>query len=239
MREKWNYLIVLVGVAVLVTGCGGGRTLGVNIDSISRPDSVGKLSYLLLPGNKDTDPSNLQYQEFAAYVFRALTLRGFSQTESLENADVVILLAYGIGNPLSHQYTYSIPVWGQTGYSSSTTSGTVRMYGGYGTYSGETTYKPTYGITGYSTQVGTYTTYTRWVILDAYDVETFKLENKLNQVWRSSLVSTGPVGDLRQAFPIIIAASTSYLATNPGKTVKVKIKEQDPMVAKIKGVEPK
>jgi hypothetical protein len=196
---------------------------------------MAKRSYALLPGNKDTSPGDLQFREYATYVHRALAARGLIQARQLEDADVIVFLSYGIGDPRTHYYTYSLPVVGQTGYSSSTTVGTLSTYGGHGTYSATTTYTPTYGITGYSTHVGSATTYFRFILLDAYDLETYKREKQLTQVWRSTITSTGSSGDLRRVFPVMVAASTRHLATNTGQRIEIVVDEDSSAVRHIKG----
>ncbi len=238
MYRSRTLAIVLAAFTTLLAGCAGMQPtqFNVNLDSISRADSSSKRSYLLMPGNKDTNANDLQFQEYASYVHRALAARGFVQAEDFDSANILLFLSYGIGNPQNHQYTYSLPVWGQTGYSGSTSYGTLNTYGGYGTYSGTTTYTPTYGVTGYTSNVGSYTTYFRFIVLDAYDVGTYKREQKLDQVWRSTVTSTGSSGDLRRVFPVMVAGVYNHLASNTGQRVGVTLDETNPAVALIKGV---
>jgi hypothetical protein len=185
------YLSIVLGV--LVAGCATARQTQflVQVDSLARPESGSRRSYILLPGNMDTSVGDLQFQEYATYVHRALATRGLLLARSFEAVDVVVFLSYGIGDPQIHYYSYSLPVWGQTGYSGSTTSGTVSTFGGTAAYSGTTTYTPTYGITGYSSHLGSATTYFRFILLDAYDLERYKRDKELTQVWRSTITSTG------------------------------------------------
>jgi hypothetical protein len=178
----------------------------------------------------------LQFKEFATYIHRALLAQGFTKAESLERAEIAIFLAYGIGDPQEHSYTYALPVWGQTGVSSSTTFGTLKTYGSFGTYSGTTTYTPTYGITGYATQVGTYTTYFRFMLLNAYDLDAYKKENKLSGVWKTTATSTGSSGDLRRVFPILVAASKQYFGLNTEQKIEILLEETSPAVIEIKGI---
>jgi hypothetical protein len=225
-------------VVVLLAGCATPRVQG-GIDSLARPDASSIRNYILLPGNKDTQPADLQFQEYATYIHRALAARGFVHATNFETADLILFLSYGIGDPQTHQYTYALPMWGQTGYSGSTTSGTVTRYGNYGTYSGTTTYTPTFGVTGYTAQVGSYTTYFRYFLLDAYDLNAYKRDQKLSQVWRSTVTSVGASGDLRRVFPVMVAASADHLATNTGQKVNFALKEHDPSVSQIRGDRPK
>jgi hypothetical protein len=237
MREPRRFVRCLVVLGVLLAGCATtpqAQQFLVRIDSLARADSLNKRVYVLLPGNKGTNVGDLQFQEYAAYVHRALAARGLIHGSRIDTADIVVFLSYGIGDPQTHYYTYSLPVWGQTGYSGSTTSGTVNTFGGYGTYSTTTTYTPTYGVTGYSTQLGATTTYFRFIVLDAYDLDAYKRDKKLAQVWRSAVTSTGTSDDLRRVFPIMVAGSAHYFGTNPGRKIEIVLDENHQAVRYIK-----
>jgi len=125
-----------------------------------------------------------------------------------------------------------VPIYGQTGFES------VTIFGGsYGT-SGTTIYSPTYGIRDYKTESGSYTTYFRFMILDAYDLDAFRERKEVIQLWKTTATSTGSSGDLRQVFPILVAASKYYLGSNTGKKLKVIVQENDKVVLEIKGISP-
>lgn len=206
-----------------------------SVDSIARPDAAAKKRYILAPGKKDVEIVDLQFQEFASYINQALTENGFIKSPTLQEADVVIFLTYGISNPQTYQYTYSLPTWGQTGISSANTYGTISSSGNSATYSGNTTYTPTYGVTGSTTHLGTIITYTRFLLLDAYDVATYSKENKMNHVWETHVVSAGPSNDLRLVVPYMVAAMKQYLGTNTGRKVEVTVLEDDPAVQILRG----
>ena len=140
------------------------------------------------------------------------------------------------GDPQEHQYSYSIPTWGQTGVSSSYTTGTISSYGGYGSYSGTTTYTPAYGITGSTTHIGSYTTYFRFIVLDAVDLDEYKKSKKEVQLWKTYVTSSGSSSDLRRVFPILVAASQQYFGKNTGQKVEVNLDEEDERVTEIKGI---
>lgn len=237
MRLKNIFLASLfVGVAFL-SGCAGMQPTRFvsNVDSLAQADAVAKKRYVLLPGGKGVDAGDLQFQEFAAYVEKVLSEKGFVKAATFQDADVAIFLAYAIGDPQTYQYTYSIPTWGQTGVSSSNTYGTVSSYG---TYSGTTTYTPTYGVTGATTHVGTDTVYSRFLFLDAYDAPTYMKEKKMTQVWKTSVVSTGSSGDLRLVVPYMVAAMKPYLGTNTGRKIEVQVPADDPAVQVLRGGQP-
>ncbi|MCG9712099.1 hypothetical protein L1D29_04620 [Shewanella insulae] len=231
MKKK---LLVLLAVVILA-GCATTPQFHVNVDSISAPGASKKTEYILLPGLKDVNEGDLQYQEYASYVERALQSNGYTKATNFQDADIAIFLAYGIGEPENHQYTYSLPTWGQTGVASSNTYGTVNTYGNTATYSGTTFYTPTYGVTGSTTHTGSYTTFFRYMFLDAVDLDEYRKTKKEKQIWKTTVTSTGTSGDLRQVFPILVAASKPHIGTNTGKKVNVILKEADQRVMEIKG----
>lgn len=245
----YNGLIItlLLGVVVL-SGCATMRppTYLVQVDSIGN-DSENK-TYILLSSNKDTKTDDLQFKEYATYLNRALQARGFVPAKNIQEANVAIFLSYGIGDPREHQYTYSLPIWGKTGISSSTTYGTsntygsLNTYGNYGTYTGNTnststtTYTPTYGITGSVARSGSYTTFFRFMLLNAIDLDEYKRSKKEIQLWKTTVTSSGSSSDLRRVFPILVAASKNHIATNTGKKLQIKLLEKDAQVMAIKGI---
>ena len=230
----FSKIVLICFVIVFLSGCA--TFFHVSVDSISSPEAESKKRYILLPGLKNMEPTDLQFKEYAAYVERALTSRGFVKANNLEDANIAIFLVYGIGNPQENIYSYSLPVWGQTGASSSSTFGTINTFGNTATYSGTTTYTPKYGITGFMPIVGSYVTYFRYLVLDAVDIDQYKQTQKIVQLWQTTVTSTGRSGDFRLVFPILVAASKPYMGTNTGKKVEIRLTEDDQRVVEIKGI---
>ena len=227
--------LIFILIVIFLGGCATTPEFHVNVDSISAPAASSKTRYLLFPGVKGVNEGDLQYQEYASYVERALSSKGYVKASSFQEADIAIFLAYGIGDPETHQYTYSLPIWGQTGVVSSNTYGTVNTYGNTATYSGTTPYTPTYGVTGSKTHSGSYTTFFRYMFLDAVDLDEYRKTKKEKQIWKISVSSSGSSGDLRRVFPILVAASKPHIGTNTGKKVKVSLKETDKRVIEVIG----
>lgn len=241
MKSNIFITVILAAIFSSLSGCASMQptSFSVSVDSLASPEAKAKKRYILMPGGKGVDASDLEFQEFSKQVEVALTEQGFTKASEFNQADIAIFLAYSIGDPKTYQYTYSVPTWGQTGVSSSRTYGTVSSYGGTGTYSGTTTYTPNYGITGSTTHVGTNTVYSRFLMLNAYDAPTFVIDEKMLQVWKTSVVSTGSSGDLRLVFPYLVAAMSPYVGTNTGRRVEVKIPANDPRIQTIRGTQSK
>lgn len=224
---------------ILLSGCAtfsGKSRFEIGVDSLALSNASLKKTYLLLPGNKGVTPADLQFQEYAAYLKRVLGEKGYTYTTSEDKADLVIYLAYGLGDPETYQYAYSLPVWGRTGYYATRSHVAETSKDGKTTYKSITTYVPSYGFAGYETYVGSGTAYSRFAVITAYDYDQFKKDEKEVQLWKTTITSVGMSDDLRRVFPVLLAASAPYLATDTGHKVYVSLSETDDAVMKVKGI---
>ena len=113
-------------------------------------------------------------------------------------------------------------------------SGQITSSGGFSEgYEAGSAFDPP--IVGYHTVEESFITFTRYFSVTAYDLPTFKEKKELLELWKTQVISTGSGGDLRRTFPVMIAASKSYLGQNTGKFVDIKISESDQSVSQIKG----
>ena len=230
--------LIIISFIALLVGCAatGQPTFYVSVDSLASPIASTKKTYLLIPGNKGISRGDLQFQEYENYLKRVLNAKGYTPASSQDDADLAIVLSYGIGDPQNQQYSYSLPTWGKTGVSSSNTYGTATTYGNTTSVNATTTYTPTYGVTGSTTHTGTRTTFFRYALITGYDYLEFKQSQKEVQIWKTTISSTGSSGDLRRIFPILMAASAPYIATNTGQKIPVSLYESDNTVKMIKGL---
>jgi hypothetical protein len=215
-------------------GCG--PSFVVYVDSINNGQIPLKKTCYIISGVEDVEASDLQFKEFKAYIICGLAENGIYTTEDPDTAEATLLVAYGIGEPEEHIYSYSQPIYGQTGVSSSHTSGTVYNYGNTGTYSGTTTYTPSYGVVGAVPMTGSYITFTRWLDLRAVDMDQYKKDETVNVLWETRITSTGSSGDLRQVFPVLVAAASPHFGENTGKQIKITLHENDKVVKVIRGL---
>ena len=228
----------IVLLALFLVGCAtvDRPQFSVGVNSFARPGSEMRKSFILLPSDQARSAEDLEFLEFAAHVERALISRGYTKGDSFETADLAVFLAYGIGEPKDHSYTYTLPVWGQTGVASSTTTGAVNVYGNTGTYSQTTTNTPQFGVKGYTTHQGSYTTFSRHAFLTAYDLVDYRQKKTEKILWETRIASVGSSGDLRRVFPIMIAAGSPYFGASTGKIVDVSLLEDDSRVLVVKGI---
>jgi hypothetical protein len=235
-------LIKLFSLVCILALCGcatfsnmGKARFNISVDSLAASGATGKKTYLLLPGNQGVTVADLQFKEYAEYLKRVLGKKGYVYTESKDEANLAIYLAYGMGDPETHQYSYDLPVWGRTGYYASSSQVAEAVVDGQTKYRAYTTYTPAYGLIGYNTYIDSVTTYTRFAVLTAYDYDQFKKDGTEVQLWKTTINSTGSSDDLRLIFPVLMAASIPYLATDTGSKVYLSMYETDAIVQEIKG----
>jgi len=216
-------LLILTSIILVLNACMRiesyvNSIIDPKINVMSRPYT----KYLMMPLLEGVDPeTDLQYREYEQILDQILNAQGFVKSPNLEEAGIVVFVAYGIGDPRQQNYTMALPVWGQTGVSSAATSGTINLYKNYGTYTSHTTYTPSYGITGYVPVSYSRASYTRFLFLEAIDLSKYKTTQKIVPSWKTSVISTGSTGDLRVVFPYLARAAAPYLVKDSGKAVRV------------------
>ncbi|GHV90799.1 hypothetical protein AGMMS50268_13020 [Spirochaetia bacterium] len=171
-------------------------------------------TYIILPST-NVGNDQLMFNEVKEYIIKALSQKGYIYANNYSEANYALLIDYGIGEPEKITSTYSIPIFGQTGVQSSTTIGN------------STYYKPTYGITGSTTNTSTRTEYRRHLDILAYDNQKFLNENEEIQLWHSSAISTGSSNDLRLVMPYMVTALKDYIGTDTKKTINIVLYKND------------
>jgi hypothetical protein len=235
MKNKILAAVCAVLAMVFLASTGCVRSYLVHIDSIS--DSSVKLNktYLIVPGNKDTGANDLQFREFAGLLVRAMAIQGYTIADVSQKPDIEVYLSYGIGEPETHTYSYSEPVWGQTGVNVYTQTDQYTGKDNVTTTNSSTFMEPQYGVTGYTEKTGEITVYKKFIIIDAYDIKNGAPGAQLKEVWKTSIDANGKAKDLRKVFPGMLAAAVNYIGVNTGEVLSVQIAQDSPVLKAIKG----
>lgn len=206
--------IVLLMLLAIVSGCA--TAVETSISSFHNLENhFPGSTYTILP--IEQQEGSLEFQTYANLVKNEMNRYGFAESQ-FNDAKYVVFLKYGIDN--GREVTSTIPIYGQTGVSSSYTTGNVNMYGNTATYSGTTYNTPTYGITG--TQQVSSTEYTRYLFLDIVDKEK-STEKNLAKVYEGHAISRGSSEHLSAVMPAIIK---SVFKDFPGKSGETRIVRQ-------------
>ncbi len=187
-------LLVAIFLIVVQSGCTMVRSQVVVFHDL--PQGFAGTTYAMIP-LKEQEHS-LEHRSYENVVRQELDAKGFKETPSAE-ADLIVVFSYGIDT--GKQVVSSYPIFGQTGVSSSTTYGTVQNYGTFGTYSGSTTYTPTYGVVG--SGVTSQTHYTRFLTFELLDKNALA-ESKMKKLYEGKVVSSGSSEQVSVVLPTMI-----------------------------------
>lgn len=231
-------LVLLITLSIgNVSGCG--VRLIAYVDSIAIPSASDYKTYILLSGNKEILETDLHFKEFSTIVDRSLKMKGFQKADSMDTADLAVMLNYGVSDPEMVSYSGSIPIYGQVGGGYTSHSGSIYGGGGgYATYSGSSYQMPQYGVVSNIPYSGTRAIYHRHLRLEALNIREYRATEEMEElesVWMTTVLSTGTTGDLRQIIPVLVAACMDYIGTDTEKSQKVEIYMNDKRVKMLKG----
>lgn len=165
----------------------------VAVDSIAAPDAASKgKTYLITSAMQNVGDEDLQFQEFARYIENALSQRGYIRVRQQETADLLIRLAYGIGDPKTTTETFVI--------------GSQPEYRYWDAWNQRWVIE----LAKTETRQRTTTTYMRHLILEAYDLKNTKRQ----QLWKTTVKSEGTMSDLRIVLPFMVTAAVPYFGEN-------------------------
>ena len=216
-------------LAVLVLSCSTTKTIVLQIDSIGKAQYGAERSYIFMPTDKDVKSSDLRFMEYVSYIERALAGKGYRKSANADEANIIIYVTYGVGEPREHSYTYSVPLYGII-------NGTKPSGPPPGSPPGSHpfgSYNPVYGIIGSTTEYSSYTTYFRYCKIEAFDLKLLRESGAEKQLWSTVITSTGRSDDLRQAMPYLIAGAKDYIATDTGRKVEINVPEDDKTLEKL------
>jgi hypothetical protein len=208
----------------------------IQVDSYGDDSSIiGKTCYLLL-ADSTINKNDLQYVEFNNLLRKLFTQKGYKIVDSISLANVIILYNYGISDPKTQNYTASIPVWGQTGISSTSTIGNIYFspYSNNINYNQTTTRTPSYGVTGFNNVQGSYTTYLRFLNLISFDLDYYIKNKSEMRLWQTTIQSSGSSGDLRKIFPYMLIGAQDFVGHSSGEKKEITLFENDQRVIDIK-----
>ena len=214
MKRKQFATTILLGLfCVFLSGCVG-LHYSVSVSGFNDPTFTGGRTYWLLSGKKDVTTDDLEFREFASYLRSGLNQAGFMEAPGFDRADLAVFISYGSGNAKEHNYSYSLPIYGQTGGGTYNFSGTTFSGSSTATTYGTIQQQPQYGVVGSQQISGTEINYLRYLVVDVLDAKKFQLEKKVVPVWKTEVSSWGRVDDIRYAMPPLVVAATPYFGKN-------------------------
>nr|QQZ48920.1 hypothetical protein JKL49_16680 [Phenylobacterium glaciei] len=217
-------LVAALGAICLLAGCAiQPPTIDVSVSGFVAAEFSPTLQHAVVPFDAE-QANDLQFAEASEEVQRALVKAGLQVATSAERPDVGVFVDYGIGSPRTETSVVSLPIWGQTGVASSTTTGYLSPTGAI---SAVTTNTPSYGVVGADSVPVSTTVYDRYVMLSGFDLNRYAKSKEVKRFWQIKITSSGSSGDLRLIIPYMLNAAVPYLGKSTGKAVTVVLSQDD------------
>ncbi len=208
----------------------------IEVDSYGDEVPILKKDCFLLLADSTINPNDMQFLELKDYLRNFFIQKGYNIVDSLRAANVIILYNYGISYPKTQNFTASVPVWGQTGISSISTTGNINLnpYSNNINYNQTSTRTPSYGVTGYDRIQGSITTYMRYLNLIAFDLDYYIEHKTEKRIWQTAINSSGSSGDIRKVFLYMLIGAQDLIGHSSGEKKEITLNENDPRVIEFK-----
>lgn len=223
------------GVCLSLAGCG--TTYQIKVDSISKPlPPKEALSFKIRnKASVANGEESLRDQEVDNFVKTALSGKGYYEAPSLESADLVVEVDYGIEKPRSKAAPNSMPIYAQVGGATRYEQIPVVDSRGRSSVRTVTVYEPPKTeLLGYQDVMMQVTTYEKFLNIKARDNRVTVEGRPAPEIWSVRVSSEDESNDLRKYLPMLASASIDYIATDSTTQKVVKVKEKDPSVVFIK-----
>lgn len=195
--KKW-YLLLLV--PLFLVGCMGMRAMRVQsqvtaFHTFNQLTGITKYAFVPLKEQQNS----LEWGTYKNQISTELSKYNFIES-SVKEASILVIFDYAVGGAIGK--IGSMPIFGQTGISSSSTTGTFTTLGNTGTYQQSTSFNPTYGVVG--SQTFSYTNYPRLLLLYMVDKNSARQKNGVK--YEAKVYSEGSSGEIVAVMPAMIKA---------------------------------
>jgi hypothetical protein len=218
-----NDMLPIFACAML---CGPQTDVSVTATAVAEAHS--QTHFRVVPGNPAVPPADPQFLEYAGEVGRALISQGFQPAAGPGDADMVVEIAWGVGDP----HTVTRRVANDSYQNMGNQAGGVPAGKG-GMPAGDHNNASFGWVQGAPVKVAE-TVYVQTFALKAYGGAAWRKEPAQVPLWEVTAQSEGDAY-LPPSVPVIMAAAAPYFAQNPGHPVKTKAGAADQLAKYVRG----
>ena len=217
-------------LSLLTCACSATREHQVFVDAFARSDALSNRAFVLeaAPG---IDAQGFLFEEFRRYAEDALASRGFEPAHDPANAALVVRLGFDAGPAQQREYSYSVPIWGETGFATQTTHG--KLDPSTGQFHATTHFYPSYGVVGTSQERGSVTLFPLHVLLQGFAADSGP-ESRARPLFETHALTWFESDDLRAAMPVLMLAARDWIGVNSGERLAIAIPVDDPRLAELR-----
>ena len=219
---------------VLLSGCA--TTYKFKVDAISNPEADTGVSYMIANRNIEGTEEDLRTQEAADWVKTALSGKGLYEADSMDSADMIIELEYGMEEPRTKISTISTPIFAEVGGGIRYVQVPVTDKNGNVRYTTIAVREPTTReYVGDRESVVVQTVYEKYMRITArQNAKEDETDAEGTQVWSVYITNEDERDDLRQYLPVMASAAIDFIGENSETQQEVKLKDTDEVVTFVK-----
>jgi len=212
-RTKLAATLFALALPLLVTGCATTSHFKVTAFH-TLPAGGGGKTIAIVPVDKENEDS-LEFKSHSSRIAQYLTKHDYRLVNASEKPDYYAFVAYWIDE--GKAYTYTLPVYVQTGGGLTYHSGTITTSSGTKSFSGYS-----YSVPAYSVLPSRQTDieYTKRLLVDILEGKAYR-EGKTVKVYEGRVISRDSSEVLSEAVPLMIEAVFENFPGESGKTQTV------------------
>jgi hypothetical protein len=216
-----------MALVVFASACATSRPGFVVITDVSGPGAmVARGRFIILPGLALVDASDARFREVRGYVTRALRSQGLRPAATIDEADVAVLLRFGVGPRQVATIARPLPpiAWGRLVSPPSL----LDKAGLPDTLPFPVPAADVAPIPDFdAVRSRSDTTYRRWLELEAVDAASVRRDGTGRALWRKTVTSVGRSHDLGVVMPYLVVSLEPYLGRDMRRAVRVVVDQHD------------
>lgn len=224
----------LCALLLALSGCT--TTYNFKVDAISNPNVQPGMSYKIANVNSGGEPDDLRTQEAGSWVKTALSGKGLYEAPTLEDADMIIELEYGMEEPRTKMKTISTPIYAEVGGGVRYIQVPVTNKDGKVTLTTVAVREPSKReYVGERESVIVQTVYEKYMRISAREnAPDDESDSRGAQAWSVYVTNEDEKDDLRAYLPVMASAAIDFIGENSETQQEVKLKDTDDVVTFVK-----
>lgn len=225
-----------LGLSLLALLSGCATTYKFKVDAISNPSATTGHSYRVVNMNPEGGEDDLRSQEAAEWVKTALSGKGLYEANSVDDADMIVELEYGMEEPRTKVSTISTPVYAEVPGSVRYVQVPVKNKDGTISMATVAVREPSSReYIGERESVIVQTIYEKYMRITARENNPEEeTDARGEQIWSVYVTNEDERDDLRQYLPVMASAAIDFIGENSETQQEVKLKDSDEVVTFVK-----
>jgi hypothetical protein len=215
-------------LAMLICGLVCKDPVPLTVRADASPEAKAHTHFVLVPGDKNIRPTNALYLSVARAVARGLTANGFEEAKSADDADLVVVVDWMVGDPKLTMHHAGGDA-GAPQVSGAAAGGKGGMPAGGST---------NHAAFGFGMEGGERSDYSwmRTYLVSGVDRAAFKADPKAKPLWALTIDSEGDTDDVAKAAPAVMAGAMPYAGQSTApKGVHFRMSAQEDSVKYVRG----